>query len=160
MPGLNLIETQAVEYKYIGKSHKEIAQGLKMPKQTIDEWFKPSRGRLSPYFQVYSENMNAFRKKQVEKLMEDNDRLTLMVIRNILVRSNELLVHGRKKVLMQNGEPVLDSSGNVRYYYEPVSVKFRDVVQAWKIQRVTNGQPTDIKEKRCPSCKKRTYTFL
>lgn len=160
MTTLTLKEQRAIEYRYMNIPHKKIADKLGVPKQTVDEWFKPSRGRLSPYFQVYAKDMTAFRQKQMQKLMEDSDRQILIVIRLYLIRMQELLLYGKKKVLMQNGEPVLDKNGNVRYYYEPFAPRFLDFYRAWKMQRVMKGLPTDIKETRCRDCGKIKHRML
>ena len=161
MQTLNLKEHRAVEYRYRGMSHQDIARHVGVPKQTIDEWFKPSRGRLSPYSEEFAEQMNKARQKQMQKLMEESDMEMVILIKLYLIRMNELLLHGEKKVkTYRNGEPILDKDGNVQYYYVPFVPRFMDVYRAWKMQRTMKGLPTDIKDRRCPCCRKRTRSFL
>lgn len=152
MQTLTLKEHRAIEYRYMGVPHKEIAGTLGVPKETVDGWFK-ARGILSPYYKLFADDVNAKRKVEIEKQLYLSDNEILSMCRLLVRRFSELLLLGHKKVLMQKGEPLLDENGNVRYYYEPYRPSFSDFINAWKIQRVMRNLPIGIREKRCPSCK-------
>lgn len=152
MPNLTLKEHKAIEYRYLGVPHAKIAKEIDVPKSTVDEWFKGKRGRLSPYYKEFAEGLNKKRQEKIEEQMYISDKEITRACRAVLQKYNELLLYGHKKVLMQNGELVLDESGNPRYYYEPYTPSFSDVVKAWKLQQVMRGLPTSIKQ--CPRCKR------
>ncbi|MFZ2152009.1 MAG: hypothetical protein WAV09_02790 [Minisyncoccia bacterium] len=155
MQDLNSKEMTAVEMRYLGMTHEDIALRTGMPKPTVDDWFKSSRGRLSPYFQKYSEEMNDARKRNLENLYEETDKETLLVIKAFLRNLKEVLLNGYKKPIIKNGEVQLDEQGNVRYYYEPYKVTVSDFMKAWKIHQIMQDRPTEIKHEVCWVCKDR-----
>jgi len=159
MTTLTLKEQRAVEYRYLGVPHKEIASKLTVPKETVDGWFKKRGPLLSPY-QFFSADINKKRQEKIEEQLYILDREWLTTFRLLLIRFNELLLHGHKTVLTQNGEPLLDENGKVQYYYKHFIPKFADFYRAWKMQRIMRGLPTNIREKRCPGCKTITHTML
>ena len=156
MQTLNLKEYTAIEYRYMGKSHNEIARAIEVPKQTIDEWFK-NRGRLSTVYDEWTMEMNTKRQKHVEEKLYVTDDEIMAIITNVVRRFGRFILHGQRMPIMRNGEPVLDSRGNVRYYHVSFKPKVSDFFGVWRMQRVMQGQPTNIIAKTCPYCKSTRY---
>lgn len=152
-------EFTAIESRYFGWSYSDIAEKIDVPKQTVNEWFK-TRGKLKPYYEEFVTKMNEQRETHLKENLQLLDSEVAVVMRLYVKKFQEVLIKGQKKVLMQNGEPVLDKNGQVQYYYEPFQPSFIDVERAWKMQRTMNGLPTQLYEKQCLDCKIRLNTIL
>jgi len=159
METLEYKESQAITLKYIGRTHKEIGEVINVPKATVDEWFK-TRGRLrSPYF-TWKELMDGKRQENLSGNIILHDKEIMNLVTNMARVYNHYILHGIRKPVTRNGEPVLDKDGEVKYYTIPFVPKFKDFYKAWEIQRIMNGKPTKIKGSVCPFCKRKTMKFL
>lgn len=107
--------------------HREIAEAIAVPKETVDGWFK-TRGILSPYYKEFADEMNAKRKANLEKQLYLSDEEIYKVLRLTVQRFHESLLSGE---------------------YRPTLM---DVVRVWKMQRVMRGLPTNIKGIVCRYC--------
>lgn len=159
METLTFKQSQAINLKYVGKTHREIGQAISVPKATVDEWFK-SRGKLkSPYF-TWKELMDGKRKENIANKILVNDEEWLNAIALLIKRFNEYLLYGIQMPIIKNGEPVLDEDGEVRYYTVPFVPKFSDIMMAWKMQRIMQNKPTNITSTICRRCRQTTTKFL
>lgn len=152
MQNLTLKEHKAIEYKYRGISHKEIAKITEVPKLTIDEWFK-ERGKLKPTFDEWSSDLNAKRQKKIEENYYVSDKEFAILSTTIVRRVASFILYGRKSPVIKKGKPVFDSEGNMKFRHEEYTPKVGDFIKMWKMQRVMQGRPTNITAKKCSSCK-------
>jgi len=131
MQVLNEKYQEAIEAKYSGSTHKDIATHLELPKGTVDDWFR-TRGVLSPYYKEFAEEMEQKRKTKIETSLYVKDIEFHFVMRKILVKMNESL--------------------------EKNNFVFRvtDFFKIWRMQRIMQGKPIGIYSRVCPCCKKQT----
>jgi len=122
LEGLNLKEQMAIELRYLGNSYEEISQRLEVPVETAREWFK-DRGKLHDSYIEYARNtdykLQATREKNVAEKAENIITITTNVIRLYA-----------KKLSLPNAES---------------EITVADFVAAWKIQRIMQGLPTDVR---------------
>lgn len=71
MAEINAKQYKAVELKYEGESYQAIAKAIRVPLDTIKGWFE-SDGILSQYYENYTTNMDALRKKTAEHSLVRN----------------------------------------------------------------------------------------
>lgn len=119
----------AIEEKYRGTPHADIANQLRVPKGTVDDWFR-TRGVLSVYYAEFAEELNAKRKERIMDDLKLKDEDVIVLLRKIYIKLCESM----------------DSDN-----YKP---KFMDFVRVWRIQRILQNKPTAIYSRRCPTCTK------
>lgn len=124
----------AMEAKFKGESHDEIAARIEVPRGTVDDWFR-SRGVLSVPYEEFSNELKLRRMEQVlEQLGLHDDEFSILVRRlyNLLMLS---MVQSDYKA------------------------KMSDYYRLWKIMRVLQNKPTSIVSKLCPHCKNESRTY-
>jgi len=119
----------AIEEKYKGTAHADIASQLQVPKGTVDDWFR-TRGVLSPYYKEFAEELNERRKRVILNEMRIKEEDVIILFRKIYNRLVEAVDDGT---------------------YKP---KFMDFVRIWRMQRIMQGKPTNFYYKVCPICER------
>lgn len=141
---LNLKEKTAIELKYLGNSYAEIASKIDVAPSTIAEWFATG-GKLYEDYLAYSKKMNRLRDKtrlaEFVELDENIAKVTTNVLRQF---AQQLMADGKRlMVVNENNSPILDENGQPTVYTFSKNLTVRDMVAAWKMQRILSGRDTN-----------------
>lgn len=106
MAEVNAKQYKAIELKYEGESYQAIAKAIHAPLDTIKGWFE-SDGVLAQYYENYTKNMNALRKKTAEcSLVRNVATASSMLIALMGSEKDEIKFRAAKEILDRViGEP-------------------------------------------------------
>jgi len=144
LEALNFREKTAIELKYLGNTYAEIASKIDVAPSTLADWFSAG-GKLYEDYLAYSKKMNRLRDKarlaEYVELDENVAKLTTNVLRQF---AQQLMADGKRLLVVdKNNTPILDENGRPTVFEFSKNLTVRDVVAAWKIQRILSGR--DIK---------------
>jgi len=140
---LPLKEKTAIELKYLGNPHKEIAEKIDTPVSTVDGWFA-STGKLAEDYAIYVKKTNISRDKASIKGFTETDENIAKLTTNVLRQfAQQLQGIGKRYMLVdKDSKPILkDGKEQIMIYGKNLTSK--DMEVAWKMQRVITGRHTD-----------------
>lgn len=145
MDNLNYKERRAIEMKYLGYTHNQIAEEIETPVNTVTDWFR-SKGKLFQAYTDFVAETNERRQKEMEQRIALQDDEIFIITTNIAKTIAKDNLEGREVPLVIKGEPVLDEEG------KPIMIRKRpyytvaDFERVWKMQRVMQGKPISIEK--------------
>lgn len=119
---LTLPEQQVIQLKYLGETYPQIEEKTGVALETIQNWFRTG-GKLAEEYAQYAEDRTRIREKELSASLAETEANILTVTTNIM-----RLVG--KKLNKEKAEDEMSVS---------------DFMLAWKIQRIIQGLPTDVK---------------